>query len=396
MKKLPAKVGTIGWTLLIIGVVLISAAFFADMKRAYFNYIIMYSFIVSIGVGSLGFAALEYIVDATWSTPFRRINEFLASAIPVLLVLAIPIILGIHNIFEWSDPEVVNADAILKAKAPYLNVPFFIIRTFGFVLIWILFFILITKNSQKQDSLTDVEEIQKLHRRNIKISILFAPLLMFTLTFSAFDLMMSLEPHWYSTIYGVYYFAGTAVSSLAAMVLISVLLFERGYLAEGLTKTQFHSMGTLLFGMNIFWAYIAFSQFLLMWYADIPEETVWYQHRMHGSWGYVSLILLFFHFVIPFLIMLPGIAKTNLTTLKAMAVWLLFAHYFDLYWLVFPTLSKSEAIFSWNEFGFIFFIAGLFIVIFKMKMDKVNITPINDIKLEHGIEMHLHPDLSID
>jgi len=392
MKKLPGKFGTIAALLLVAGVVLIALGFFADKQRAFFNYIIMYSFIVSIAVGSLGIVALEYMTDAQWSTPFRRISEFLSFGIPFLLLLAIPIVFGIHDLYHWSHKEAVEADPILQGKAPYLNEGFFIIRLFSMIVLWLIFYVLIIRNSEKQDKTKEY----KLLTRNVKISIGFAPVLMISLTVTAIDLIMSLEPHWYSTIFGVYYFAGSAVAALSAMVFLSVSLKENGYLASELTDKQFHSMSTLLFGMNVFWAYIAFSQFLLIWYADIPEETFWLQHRMHGSWGVVSLALLFIHFVIPFLILLPGRMKENRVTLKTMAIWLLFAHFLDLYWLVMPNLNKESAFFSWNEIGSLLFIAGFFMLVFKFKAERTNLTPTGDPKIEQAVGLHLHPDISID
>lgn len=391
-KKLPESVKKASLLLISAGVVLMIISFIVDSHRAFYNYILMYSFIVSIGVGSLGLVALEYIVDAAWSTPFRRISEFLAFLIPFLLILAIPIIFGIHDLYHWSHKEALETDPILQGKAPYLNTAFFIIRVFACILIWMLFYFLITKNSEKQD----ITKEYGLLTKNIKLSIGFAPLLIITLTITAIDLIMSLEPHWYSTMFGVYYFSGTAVAGLAATTLLAVILKEKGYLHPQIQDRLYHSMGTLLFGLNVFWAYIAFSQFLLIWYADIPEETFWMMHRMHGSWGVVSLALFFIHFIIPFIILLPGRAKTNFRTLKIMAIWLLFAHILDLYWLIMPNFNKESAFFSWNEIGFILFIVGFVLFVFKMKSDKTNFTPVGDPKLETGLEVKLYPDLSID
>ena len=391
-KKMPESVKKVSLLLIGAGVVLMIISFIADSHRALYNYVLMYSFIVSIGVGSLGLVALEYMADAAWSTPFRRISEFLAFIIPFLLILAIPLIFGIHDLYHWSHKEAVEADPVLQGKAPYLNTTFFIIRIFACILIWMLFYFLITRNSEKQD----VTKEYGLLKKNVKLSIGFAPLLIITLTITSIDLIMSLEPHWYSTMFGVYYFAGSAVAGLAATTLLAVISKEKGYLHPQLQDRLFHSMGTLLFGLNVFWAYIAFSQYLLIWYADIPEETFWMMHRMHGSWGAVSLGLLFIHFVIPFIILLPGRAKTNFRTLKIMAVWLLFAHMLDLYWLIMPNFNKESAFFSWNEIGFILFIIGLVLFVFKMKSDKTNFTPVGDPKLETGLEVKLYPDLSID
>jgi hypothetical protein len=248
------------------------------------------------------------------------------------------------------------------------------------------------RNSKKQDTTKDV----KYTLNNNKISVIFAPFGIVTLTIAAIDFMMSLEPHWYSTIYGVYYFAGSLIAGFTSLALTSILLLENGYLDSRMSKRHYHSLGTLIFGLNIFWAYIAFSQFLLIWYADIPEETFWLIPRLQGGWGIISLLLLFVHFIIPFLILLPSTAKTNLKTLKIMSVWLLFAHWLDLFWLVMPNYSKDSVPLNWIELAFPVTAVGLILIVFKFIADRNNLIPVGDPKLENGINLSLYPDLSID
>jgi hypothetical protein len=262
---------------------------------------------------------------------------------------------------------------------------FFIIRTAFCLVLWVLFYLLFTRNSEKQDVTGDA----KLTKRNVTLSVIFTPLFFVTITIAAIDWMMSLEPHWYSTIFGVYYFAGTVVASLAAATLATVLLKENGYFPGRISNQNYYSLGTMMFGFNIFWAYIAFSQFLLIWYADIPEETFWLIHRLEGGWAFVSFALLLVHFIIPFLVLLPRSAKTDPKTLKIMSVWMLFAHALDLYWLIMPTYGKDGPFFGWMEFGFLFAMAGIVILIFKMKADRKNLIPVGDPKLEAGLEFHL-------
>lgn len=391
-RDLPKKFSRTGFTLLGVGVVLIALSFLFQTERAFYNYLIMFMFIASIALGSLAIVGLEYMAGAIWSTPFRRIAEFLAAPIPFLPILVIPIILGAHTMYHWSHSETLANDALLQGKSSYLNMNFFIIRISVCILLWILFYYLLLRNSRLQDDSGDV----KFTTRNIKLSVAFAPIFVITITFMAIDLMMSLEPHWYSTIYGIYYLAGTLVSGLAAFAFASVISIENKLLDSRISKRHLHSLGVLLFGLNVFWAYIAFSQFLLIWYADLPEETFWFMNRMQGSWAYLSLALVFIHFLIPFLILVPSRSKTDFKTLKTMGIWLLCAHYLDLYWLVMPTFSKEGVVFGWVEIGFPVAAAGLIIVLFKMKADKFNLMPIRDPKLESGIELSLYPDLSID
>lgn len=384
-KLLPSKLGTIGYALLGIGIVSIGVSFAVNSHRAFFDYLWMYMFLISIGVGSLALVAMEYLVGATWSTPFRRVSEFLASLIPVLVVLTIPLFFGLHDLFHWSHPEAVASDPILQAKEPYLNVSFFTIRVIIYLAIWLLFYLLFIRNSEKQDQTGD----PALTKQSIKLSAPFAILFLVTIAFASIDWMMSLEAHWFSTMFGVYYFAGTIVAAFAAGTFCSVMLNENGYFSKKLSSNHYYSFGTLMFGFNIFWAYIAFSQYMLIWYADIPEETFWFIMRMKEGWSYFSIGLLFVHFIIPFLILLPRSSKVNPTLLKYMSIWLLLAHAYDLYWLIMPTYFTDGFGFGWSEIGVMLFAAGLMITVFKYRADRKNLVPLNDPKLQQGLDFHL-------
>jgi hypothetical protein len=201
--------------------------------------------------------------------------------------------------------------------------------------------------------------------------------------------MMSLEPHWYSTIYGLYYFSGTVIAALSVNTYISVKLREGNYLVSEIRSDNYYSFGTLIFAFIVFWAYIGFSQYLLIWYADIPEETAWMIARWEGSWKFVSIALLFFHFVAPFLILVSRGAKTNLKLLKIMAIWMLIAHALDLYWLIMPTFSKDGANFSWSELSFPLVVTGLVMIVFRLRAASRNLVPVGDPKMADGLEFHL-------
>ncbi len=384
-KELPGSLYKRGALLLGLGVIILILAFALDFRRAMFDYLWIYMFLVSIAIGSLAFAALEYVVGASWSTPFRRVIEITASLTPFLIILAIPLFFGMKELYTWTQSSVLQADEVLRGKEPYLNIQFFTIRTAACLLIWFIFYYFITRNSELQDQTGD----PKLTKRNIRISVPFMPIFVITISIAAIDWMMSLEPHWYSTIYGLYYFSGTVGAALAVNTYILVKLKEGDYLIKGVTNDHFYSMGTLMFAFIIFWAYIGFSQYLLIWYADIPEETFWMLQRWDGSWKFVSLALLFLHFVIPFLILVSRGSKTNMTLLKVMAIWMLFAHALDLYWLIMPTYFKGNAGFGWSELSFPLVITGLVMIVFKLRADKKNLVAIGDPKMQDGLEFHL-------
>jgi hypothetical protein len=338
---------------------------------------------VSITVGSLFLVALEYISGATWSVPMRRANEFLAGLAPFLFLLVIPILLHIHDIFHWSHPEAAATDALLQSKAPYLNTTFFVLRTVAILALWALFAALFARNSTTQDVTRD----PGLTRRNIRLAALFLPVFAVTITITAIDWGMSLEPHWFSTIYGVYYFSGTVIAALAAGTLVVIALREGGSL-PALRSDHYYSLGALLFGFVNFWAYIAFSQFLLIWYANLPEETGWFMARWTNGWQYVSVLLIVVHFLVPYFALLSQESKMNPARLKLMAIWLLFAHALDLYWLVMPTHSPVASL-RWTELGFPLIAVGMTVLLLSWKTKRYNLVPVCDPKLPRAMEFHL-------
>jgi hypothetical protein len=386
-KDLPAGLSKTGVILLVVGIVLSLLAFFVDRERAVFNYLVTYMMIVSIGLGSLFLIALEYIAGADWSTPIRRIPEFFAGVLPLLLILVIPLLVFNHDLFHWAHEDAVAEDKILQGKAPYLNITFFIIRTFVFIGLWSLFYWVMTRNSRKQDQSKD----QALTKKNIRLAAIFIPVFALSLTFTAIDFMMSLEPHWFSTIFGVYFFAGTVVAALAAITFVIVKLKEKDYFSPWMNDDHLFSLGALLFAFINFWAYIAFSQFLLIWYADLPEETFWFLTRWEGGWVYFSIALMVIHFLVPYFALLTQPSKMNPKRLKFIAVWLLFAHLFDLFWLIMPNMGSMKTGYTFSWIDLVFPIAGIGIVllVFNYKAKKDNLIPIGDPKLKRGIDFHL-------
>jgi hypothetical protein len=386
-KDLPRKINSLGIALLIIGLALGVISYALDPWRASYSYLVTFLFIISVGIGSLFLVALEYASGAVWSVPFRRVSEFFSTITPYLVILAIPLLFTMHDIFQWANPSAVESEKILQAKAPYLNIPFFVIRNIVIFLIWSFFYYYIINNSRRQDKSGD----QILTKRNIIVSTIFMPVFALTISFVAFDWMMSIEPTWYSTIFGVYYFAGTTWCALAVVCLAVVYLYERGYLSNRITKDHFYSLGTLMFAFTAFWGYIAFSQYMLIWYGDLPEENSWFLHRWDGGWKYASILLVITHFIVPFFALLSSKAKTDFKRLKFMSVWIIINHLFDVYWMVMPgmVVNNKEYFFSWSDLVFPIAAVGLFLIVFSSLFKKYNLIPIGDPKLERGLEFHL-------
>lgn len=359
-------------------------AFSADAYRGWHWVLITFLFLLSIGLGNLFLIALEYLVNASWSTPIRRLSESLSGLLIPLAVVAVAIIaFGREPLFHhWLHP----ADDLIKGKVGFLNIQFFTVRVIVCFGLWILFRHFFLKNSRIQD----LDGDQKHTRANVKLSTVFMVVFALSISTAAIDWIMSLDPHWFSTMFGVYYFAGTLVASIAVLTLFVIHLREGGFL-PGLPKDTYYNLGLMLFAFNTFWAYIAFSQFMLIWYANLPEETLWFIHRWEGGWKYVSLFLMVFHFVLPFFALLSRTVKTIPAVLSFMAKWLIAAHILDLFWLVMPNYHPKNggAVFGFLDLSYVVLAAGLIILWFHKEIVKANVMPVKDPKLSMGLHFSL-------
>ncbi len=369
--------GKIGLGLGIVGALGSVLAYFQDSKQFYFSYLTAYCFFLSIALGALFFVMIQHLSRAGWSVTIRRIAENLAANLPLLGLLLIPLLPGIGDLFHWSHATVVAVDPLLQEKSPYLNSPFFFLRSALFVLIWIGLSRYFLKSSLRQDVTGDASISERMSRLAAPGLLLYA----LTETFFAIDWMMSLDAHWYSAMYGVYYFAGSAVAIMASLIVIAYILRKAGLLRDVINIEHYHDMGKLLYGFNIFWAYIGFSQFMLIWYANIPEETVFFLHRSEGGWKEFSLLLPWGHFAIPFIFLMARGVKRRLPLLFAGAVWLLVMHYVDIYWLIMPNLHHHLH-FHFADVTAFLFVGGLFLFFLVNRMKKQPLIPIKDPRLQ--------------
>ncbi|MBX7152647.1 hypothetical protein K1X84_13480 [bacterium] len=380
-----SEAGSFGQKALIVGGIGLAASaagYFIDPKQFYFSYLTAFVFWASIGIGGLFFTLLHHLVGATWSIVLRRIAETTATSLPVMLILFIPVVLGMHDLYHWTHTEVVAGDAILQRKSGYLNIPFFLIRTVAYFTVWTVFGWMLYKMSLKQDN-GDQSGNERMRTLSAPGMILFA----LSTTYAAYDWLMSLDPHWYSTIFGVYYFAGGLLGVLSFFAVFALYLRKKSVLAETITVEHYHDLGKLLFGFTIFWAYIGFSQFFLIWYANIPEETVYYLHRWEGSWKYVSLLLIFGHLMLPFLALIARAPKRNLNVLKVIGFWLLFMHWVDIHWMVLPTLHHHGVSLSWMDLTAMMGVGGIFLWFFWQRFSANALVPKGDPRLEASIHI---------
>jgi len=273
-------------------------------------------------------------------------------------------------------------DALLQAKASYLNSTFFVVRLAIYFLFWCLTASYFLRSSVAQDRSGEPRNTRRMEKLAAPAMMLFA----LTTTFAAFDLLMSLYPHWYSTIWGVYYFSGSVLGFFALMAVTLPLMHRAGYLRRTVGTEHFHDVGKLMFAFVVFWAYIAFSQYLLIWYGNIPEETVWFLERQTGEWTWVSLTLLFGHFLLPFLFLVSRRPKRRGQTLVAGAVWLLVMHWLDLYWIVMPQISPGKITVSLVDLLCFVGIGGIFLATAIWRMSRQALIPVRDPRLRESLQ----------
>ncbi|MGB5074798.1 MAG: hypothetical protein WBQ23_11745 [Bacteroidota bacterium] len=353
---------------------------FTDSHMFFAAWLTSFAFWTTITLGALFFVMLQHVTAAVWSVVTRRAAEALALALPVLLLCFIPLLFGMHDLFHWSHAEEVAADRILAWKAPYLNTTFFAIRGFVFFAIWIVLAWILHRHSVAQDTDGDVAHTYSMRKISAGGIVLFA----FSATFAAFDWLMSLNPHWYSTIFGVYVFIGGFLTSMAIMLLIFQMLRRQGMLEGVVTIEHFHDFGRLIFAFTVFWAYIGGSQYYLIWYANIPEETVWFLTRWENGWKEVSMALILLHFIVPFLTLLFYRVKRNTILLRLIASLIVVMHFVDMFWLVMPTFGPGVH-FSWMHLTSVLGIGGLVMWMFWLRYTAHRAIPSADPKLADSI-----------
>ena len=318
----------------------LAAATPGGWRRFLFAYLIAFAYALSLALGALYFVVLHHLTNSGWSVVIRRVAEALAATLPFLALLSVPLLLGLAQIYPWASPAAAAQRHGAGANGAYLNVPFFLVRWLFYFLAWGGLARFFVKRSLAQDESGDVGLTVQMRGRSAPAMVAFG----LTLTFAAIDMLMSLDPHWYSTIFGVYYFAGCVVSVYAFLPIAVFMLQRSGFLRRAVTVEHYHDLGKLLFGFVVFWAYIGFSQYMLQWYGNIPEETRWFAVRQQNGWGYVGLTLVFGHFLLPFLALLSRGPKRRPGVLVGVAAWVLLMHWVDLFWLVMPSASPADPV----------------------------------------------------
>lgn len=324
----------------VIGLGLFAVGIGVDRKQAFFSYLTAWTFVTSLALGSLLFLMITHAMGAKWPVVLRRLSETIAWTLPVLGILFIPVAIGLEDLYLWTSHSTGDAhlDHLLHHKSKYLNVGFFVGRTVFFFAVWTVAAFLLRKWSLDRDRNKDLD----VSGRQKAVAAALLPAVGLSLTFAAFDWLMSLSPAWFSTMFGVYYFAGGFLGGLALLTILAARAWRDDALLGGMVATShFYALGRLLFGFVVFWAYIAFFQLFIIYAANKPEEVTWYVIRLEGSWRAMGLVLLFAHFVVPFFALISYGVKRRPGFLAAISAWLLVIHYVDLHWIVMPTLHPT-------------------------------------------------------
>lgn len=337
------------------------------------SWLLSYLFWFAIALGALPLVMLHHLVGGRWGFVTRRILESVTRTLPLMTLLFLPILFGIHNLYEWSHEAVVAQDIILQHKSPYLNERFFIGRAAIYFAAWLLMAWLLNRWSAQQDATRDASIVKRFQRLSGPGLIVYA----LTITFAATDWVMSLEPHWFSTIYGMMFMVGQTLTTLAFVIAVLALLADTPPLSSYLKPEILNDLGNLLFAFIMLWAYLSFSQYLIIWSGNLPEEIPWYLRRSRGGWQWIAVALALFHFAIPFFLLLIRRNKRKRQVISAIAVAVVVMRLIDLMWLVVPAHEPAVHV-HWLDFATLAGIGGLWVAGFSKQLRKQSLLPLGD------------------
>lgn len=381
----PQTLKTISYALIAIGLLTFIVGLMKNQERMWASYLVAFFFFACLGIGGLFWCAIQNVANAGWSVSIRRYAEGATAYFPVMIIASIVLAFGMKKLYPWANPDVVAITPVIQAKAFYLNIGAVLARMLIFGVGCWIFARVIIGNSLKQDQSGD----DNLTLKSVRPSVIF--LLFFALGFSlvSVDLLMSLLPTWYSTIFGVYCFAGLFQAFPAFLALVIIFMRRAGFVKGYVTVEHLHDVVKFEKAFTIFWAYIAFSQFMLQWYANIPEETEYYIMRSQNGWMAISLTLLFFRFVVPFLALLPRSAKRNENHVILVSILILVMQYLDIYWMVYPNFFEGHMAFGFWEVGVFAGFAGIFLAVLMNFYSKHSLVAVKDPRLNEALHHHV-------
>lgn len=367
-------VGALGVVLTLIGAVVDPAQFFH-------SYLVAFMYWLGLGLGCLGVVMVYHLTGGGWGVAIRRILEAGLATLPVLAVLFIPLAFGLHHNYEWTHTETVMADPVLSQKVAYLNIPFFLVRAAIYFLAWLTLAHFLYRWSGEQDRTGDPRIVVRLRKLSGGGIVLWG----FMVTFAAFDWVMSLEPHWFSTIFGLLFITGQGLGALAFVAAIAFLLSPRDDFGPVLMPTILNDVGNLMLAFVMLWAYMSFSQLLIIWSGNLPEEIAWYMHRIGGGWKYVAMTLALFYFAVPFLILLGRGNKRQLPRLAALGAGILVVRLVDLFFLIAPDFYKNRLTVHWLDVATVAAVGGIWLTVFAWRLEQRPLLAPNDPELEPAL-----------
>lgn len=347
---------------------------FAARPQFFHAYLISYLFFLGLALGSMAILMIQYITGGAWGAVIRRLLESATRTLPLMALLFLPIALGLTDLYEWARPEHVAHDPILQHKSLYLNVPFFLGRAVFYFAAWITTAYFLNRWSYEQDAAADPRLTRRLEMMSRGGLLLYA----LTMTFAAMDWGMSLEPHWFSTLYGVMFMGGQGLSTFAFMIPMAALLADRQPFARIISPAQFHDLGKLMLAFVMLWAYFALSQYLIIWSANLPEEIPWYLARTKNGWQWVALVLVIVHFALPFLVLLSRDIKRHARAVAVVALILIFARFVDLFWLLRPAVAPEGFAIHWLDPAAAAAVGGMWMWLFVSQLKTRPVLPLND------------------
>jgi hypothetical protein len=375
MQKRWLAVGLIAAVLCAGGALIFPPAFF----RAYLS---AYIFWIGIPVGCLALLMLHHLVGGRWGFMIQRVLEAAIQTLPLMALLFIPLVFGLSDLYPWARTEVAAADPLLQQKAAYLNIPFFVARAVAYFAVWIVLGRLLVTWSLRQDQSADDTLTLRLQRLSGPGLVLYG----LTVSFAVIDWIMSLEPKWYSTIFGMIFMISFGLTAMALAILATRCLEREKPLAQVVSPDRWHDLGNLLLALVMFWAYLNFSQFLLIWSENLAEEIPWYLHRIGGGWEWVAIALILFQFALPFVLLLSRNTKRNSQTLAAVAAAILFMHWLDILWMVVPSFFPARFHFHWLDIAAPVAIGGLWLAAFIGYLKARSLVPLHDPRFTELLE----------
>ena len=371
----------------VIGALALVAGFFVTDKSQFFHsYLIGFLFWNGTAMGCLALVMIHFVAGGAWGMMVRRTCEAGSRTLPLMMVLIVPILFGVFQTYTWAQPGAAEHDRVIHDKQIYLNVNFWWGRAVLFFGVWWFIMRRINRWSLEQDRTGDLKYARKLERLSAAGILIYA----YTMTFAMTDWVMSLEPHWFSTMYGLLVCVGQVMSGLAMVIATFVLLAGKPPLAELITKRHLHDLGKLLLALTMLWAYLSFGQLILIWSGNLPEEITYYINRFNGGWQYVGAILLLFHFAFPFLLLLSQGLKKNPKTLQKIALYVIVVRIIDVFWLVEPSIHASDLKVVWLDIVAPIGIGGLWLSYFFYQLRQRPILPVNAPDLEKALNHGRH------